>query len=211
MEPILEQSPRPSDDTTQMTLLSALPNSSIIMEDTPLLERPDPIPVNRPVSAGSTLPTGVPTVVTHEGYPVVVPVQHSMSPEESQVAALATPPASEPTPSPSPPPGSTASPETRSSEAIVPPLIMQRSVSLPLEPTGSVPSPPAEVEVAPKYEAAPRKSSLIERFLHPLSERLGDVEEPMEGREPTPPPRAATLPRPSRAQTVAVPPVAAEV
>jgi hypothetical protein len=198
MESIPEQSRRPSHDTNLIALLSALPSSAIILEDTSIPEHPTHGPVNRPTSSRSMLPIRKPAVTP---------------PEEPRVIALATPPPGELAPRPNSLPELTSLPEAASPEEISCPIPVQRSVSLPLELTipVSLPRTQVDVEVKPTLEVASRKPSLVERIFHPFSERLGGVEEPVEGRELTPPPRAAALPHLSRVQTVAVSPLAREV
>jgi hypothetical protein len=120
---------------------------------------------------------------------------------------MATIPLNEPV-SPAIPPDVPAPSEVDSSLALV-----QRSISLPLGQPKSKPTSLVDSGVGSEVEPTSHKPSLAECIFGVLSDKpvSADVDTPVEGCELTPPPRAATLPRPSRAQTAAVPRKAAEV
>jgi hypothetical protein len=221
MESIPEQSERRSQDVNKMAWLAALPHSDVV--DSASL--PEPVyygPQDRPASYQSTPQARTPTVAAVEE-PLVFepvqrsilpeeplvskPVQRSSLPEEPQAVAPATPPPREPTPPLTPLYERAPSLESALVEESAPPVLVQHPASSSSTLTSSASTPPAEPEAELAPEPALRKPSLVERILHPFTERPVEVDGSVEH---TPPPRAATLPRPARTHSVVVPPFAAE-
>jgi hypothetical protein len=206
MESAPEDGPRPSQNISKMLLLRALPNSCIILGETSL---PEPVlcgTQNRTQSDQSISHTQVPAASLKD-FPVLVPIERSVSPEEAHTIVMATIPFNEPV-SPAIPPDVPTPSEVDSS-----PVLVQRSISLPFGQPRSGPTSLVESGVGSEVEPTSHKPSLVECIFGVLSDKpvSADVDTPVEGRELTPPPRAATLPRLSRAQTAAIPRKAAEV